>query len=188
MNTWMGFFGHDMQKNTHIQTNLVSLAKELAVSLRGLCEQWKHVWFFFWMWMFEEKLVQSVLRSIKALKRKMTKADRARINRRFAHRQQNRKVKRVAWICWKPLWPVWNVCFLQNASSSYIKLFFPTDWLPFHPKDYHSKKRHADGSTSWQGGRDLSSSATFTHHFCRELLKCWENRPSADMSDSEMAA
>ena len=42
--TWMGLFGHDMQKSTHIQTNLVSLAKELAACLCHLCEHWNYVW------------------------------------------------------------------------------------------------------------------------------------------------
>ena len=67
------------------------------------------------IWMFEGHAVHSVLRSMTALKRKMTKSDRARINARFAHRQANRKVKRAAWICWDT---VWEVCFLQKACST----------------------------------------------------------------------
>lgn len=54
--TWMGMFSHDLQKSTHLQTNL---------------------------------------REMQAMRRRMTQQDRARINRRFARRQQRRKRKRV---------------------------------------------------------------------------------------------
>jgi hypothetical protein len=49
---------------------------------------------------------------------------------------------------------------------------------PTVSQEYHTKKLRPDGSKSWQGGRDLASTATFTYAFCEHLLACWERRPS----------
>ena len=38
---------------------------------------------------------------------------------------------------------------------------------------YYTRKVQPNGKSSWQGGRDLASSAMFTPAFCEALLKCW---------------
>ena len=53
---------------------------------------------------------------------------------------------------------------------------------------YHVAKTNADGSRSWQGGRDLASSAEFTSEFCKKVLECWENRDSEDLLPDPVAA
>ena len=42
-----------------------------------------------------------------------------------------------------------------------------------HPKSYHKKCVKADGSSGWQGSRDLPASAAYTVYFCRHVFKIW---------------
>ena len=53
------------------------------------------------------------------------------------------------------------------------------------PQVYHTRTYKADGSTSWNGGKDLASSAVFTWAFCRALLESWTNRERRDVIEIE---
>jgi len=83
-------------------------------------------------------------RSFSGLARKLTKADRARIQARFERRQSRRAVKKV----------------------------------------YHMKVLRRDGRMGWQGGRDLSSTASFTLPFCRAVLGHWQESRVSDSPPS----
>lgn len=47
------------------------------------------------------------------------------------------------------------------------------------PKCYHRKVLRADGVQTWQGGRDLASSAEYPLTFCRNVLKIWQEEVKA---------
>ena len=38
---------------------------------------------------------------------------------------------------------------------------------------------NASGKSTWQGGRDLASTAEYTMTFCRAVRACWEARCTA---------
>ena len=42
-----------------------------------------------------------------------------------------------------------------------------------HPRTYHVKTKKPDGTVGWQGGKDLSRTATYTTAFCRAVFACW---------------
>lgn len=130
---------------------------------------------------------------MQAMKRKMTKKDRDRINRRFARRQQRRKHKRVS-RNHKARAVLQNDCFvflLQNDNGIQCDTWSRDHWSGSpcreRTKVYHTHKMRADGKRAWQGGRDLPLSAAFTWPFCRKLLECWENRGSAELNPDPVA-
>ena len=70
-------------------------------------------------------------------------------------------------------------CRKPNIQENYRKLRFVLDdnIASVHllaAQVYHTKKIHPNGETSWQGGKDLASSAFFTAEFVQAILGCWE--------------
>lgn len=43
-------------------------------------------------------------------------------------------------------------------------------------REYYSRKTRADGTTYWQGGKNLPETAVWPWAFCRGLLLRWEDQ------------
>lgn len=48
------------------------------------------------------------------------------------------------------------------------------------PREYYKKITRPDGTTGWQGCKDLALSAEYTPAFCRALLRCWVQASGID--------
>lgn len=61
---------------------------------------------------------------------------------------------------------VTQVCFLQKCLVGRAV-----------SEVYHTQKIDANGKRRWQGGKNLSESATFTYAFCAALFNSWRQSP-----------
>lgn len=85
---------------------------------------------------------------------------------------------------------LWEGCFFLDFFGT--KLLQNTHW-EFHiykssTKVYYVRKKNSKGKTSWNGGKDLSSSALFPLGFCRAVLRCWECRHDIAVDTSGFAS
>ena len=190
----MGHFRHDLQKSTHLWSNLRLADKGRMVGLR------MEVTF---MHLQSKKIslqcakqvgIVKLPRTMNALKRKMTREDRQHIKARFQRRQARRKVPKVTRQPlggqWSWHFTIWLIHIDTWVVTTKWHSNFSTRWgFPSITKVYWTSKTKANGSKSWQGGRDLASTAMFTQDFCNHLLLCWENRLEPDpISFSEKPA
>lgn len=96
----------------------------------------------------------------------------------------------VVWICFRSLfqcswhstiWVTLEILLQKDNWYTDIYSYVFIRWgFASITKVYWTSKTKANGSKSWQGGKDLASTAMFTQDFCNHLLLCWEKRLEPD--------